>query len=352
MNKLLYVCYATSDFYARETGISLTGFFENNKDYEPDILFILDYGILPHNKELLDSIAHKYGKELKYIPAKEILATLQEDLNIKDFRGSLATYSRAFIDKIMPKYVDRLLYIDSDTVVTGSISELKDFEMMSQCMAGIFSPIYTKAIADGRLQLISGNSHYYGCGVVLFNLHNWRQQGCHDKIVKMLYNKKDLPCADQTLINNALPETCFKKLPLKYNYTSHIYSDRFERRLLRNCNCYSDQEITEAINTPAVTHYPGRPIDRPWFTDCSSRRRTEYLKYKALTPWKDVPLNPNPKTSNEFRATFSSFIHCLETKSSLMPILISLNTVRNFLGPVLRLFRIFPKLPQEGVESL
>lgn len=347
----LYACYATSDYYARETGISMIGFFENNPDYEPDEFFILDYGILNESKLKLDGIASRYGKKITYLPAKQILEDIQSKLSLKDFRGSLATYSRAFIDKILPEYVDRLFYIDSDTVVTGSISELKDFDMKIECMAGIYSTVYSKAIADGKWSLVSGNKHYYGCGVVLFNLHNWRERRCYDKIVEMMSIKKELPCADQTLINNALPETCFKKLPLKFNYTSHIFSETFERHFLKNSNCYTEDEIAEAVATPVVTHYPGRPIDRPWFAECTSRRKQEYLRYKTMSPWKDDNLTPNPKHSIGIRANFSSFIHALETKSSLYPILVCLNTIRGITGPLLRLAGIFPKLPQEGLET-
>lgn len=347
---ILYACYATSDYYARETGISMIGFFENNPDYEPDEFFILDYGIYDESKVKLDGIASRYGKKITYLPAKQILEDIQAKLNLKDFRGSLATYSRAFIDKIMPEYVNKLFYIDSDTVVTGSISELKSFDMPVECMAGIYSTTYSKATADGKLQLYSGNSHYYGCGIVLFNLHNWRERGCYDKIAAMLKVKKELPCADQTLINNALPETCFKKLPLKYNYTSHIFSATFERHYLENSKCYSNEEMAEAITNPVVTHYPGRPIDRPWYEKCTSRQRAQYFKYKPLSPWSNDALMKNPQSSNGFRNTFSSFIHGLETKSALYPLLVIINSVRSITGPLLRLAGIFPQLPKEGVE--
>ena len=40
----LYLCYSINDFFAREAGISMLGFFENNPDYEPEEVFFIDYG--------------------------------------------------------------------------------------------------------------------------------------------------------------------------------------------------------------------------------------------------------------------------------------------------------------------
>ena len=51
---MLYVCYSINDSYVPEAGISLTGFFESNPDYEPEEVFFLDYGIFPDNKQRLN----------------------------------------------------------------------------------------------------------------------------------------------------------------------------------------------------------------------------------------------------------------------------------------------------------
>ena len=52
---------------------------------------------------------------LFYLFVTRKLNTIKERLGIASFRSSLATYSRAFIDQIIPDNVCRLLYIDSDT---------------------------------------------------------------------------------------------------------------------------------------------------------------------------------------------------------------------------------------------
>lgn len=345
----LYVCYASSDYYARETGISLIGFLENNPDYKPDMVFILDYGILPPNRKHLDDIASRYGKVIDYIPAKQVLEKIQNSLQIADFRGSLATYSRAFIDMLMPNYVQRLLYIDSDTVVIGSVTKLNTFDMGNACMAGIISEVYSTNIKNGELALYSGNKAYYGCGIVLFDLLQWRALNCNERIIKMLNIKHIYPCADQTLINNSLPESCFCKLPRQYNYNTHIYSSKYELYLLKKGNWNTEIEIQETIINPIIVHYPGRPVDRPWYKGCTSRLKDYYFKYKKLSPWKDDDLYHIPKATS-FKQRYYLFIHCLETSNHAFYLLMAINFFRSHLGSILRRFRIINALSPEGIE--
>lgn len=351
-NVLMYACYASSDYYARETGISMIGFFENNPDYDPEEFFILDYGILPPNKEKLNDIAKKYGKYITYLPAKTILEDIQQKLNLRNFRGSLATYSRAFIDKIMPDYVDRLLYIDSDTVVVGSVSELKNFSMGDACMAGIVSEGFSTQMKNGDFTLYSGNNAYYGCGIVLFDIGNWRLHNCYEKIANMLTIKKNYPCADQTLINNALPETYFCRLPRKYNYNTHTLSEAMELKKLKIGGWYDEEEILDSIHNTVVVHYAGYPIYRPWYEGCISRRKDDYFKYKALSPWKNDPLCPieNVQNAKGLRKVFNSFVKKTETTSKYTFLLNIFKILRIIIGKPLRGLGIIPKLPNEGIE--
>ena len=68
----LYICYSVNGFFAREAGISLLSFLENNPGYEPEEVFFVDYGILPANRAKLDSIAARYGKRITYLNGRPV----------------------------------------------------------------------------------------------------------------------------------------------------------------------------------------------------------------------------------------------------------------------------------------
>ena len=296
----LYICYSINDFFAREAGISLIGFFENNPDYEPDEVFFLDYGIHPINKERLSGIASQYGRRISYLNAKAVTdGARQEFPHLKGWRGSMAPNAKPFVDQIFPPYVERLLFIDADTVVAGSLSELQRLDMGGAVMGAIPLNWTSNDIRKGRLELYSGNQVYFNSGVLLFNLVAWRRENCHQLIKDTLHKKKRLKWPDQTLLNNAIPQRLILSLPLKYNYVSHYFHPRQERGWLRIGHFYTNEEIEEAILHPVIIHYVGGwPNARPWYEQCASRCADSYFRYKVLSPWKDSPLFPPYKEPN------------------------------------------------------
>ena len=289
---MLYICYSINDFFAREAGISLIGFFENNPDYEPEEVFFLDYGIHPRNRERLDEIAARYGKRVTYLNAKPVTDVIKRQFSdLKGWRGSMAPNAKPFVDQIVPDYVDRLLFIDADTVVAGSVAELNSVDMNGKALGVVPVNLGVESIRKGHVRLVNGNQIYFNSGVLLFNLPVWRSENCRQMIIDTLNKKIDLEWPDQNLLNNAIPERIIQTLPLKFNYVSHYYHPRQELGWLRIGHYYSENEIAEAVNRPAIIHYIGGwVLARPWYEHCRSSKSAVYMRYKALSPWKDSPL--------------------------------------------------------------
>lgn len=342
MDNKMYICYASSDFYARETGISLLGLLDNNPGLATDKIFILDYGITDENKKKINNIVDNYDKKIEYLSAKSILENIQFELKLENFRGSLATYSRAFIDKLIPVYVKKLLYIDSDTVVTGDVTGLEFFDMGDCCMAGAAAVGFYDGRHSEELELISGNTCYYSCGIVLFDLNNWKKRDCFSMMADVLKKKDNYPYADQTLINNAIPEKWLKLLPIKYNYTSHIFNAKWRLRQMKQGNWYSEEEILECVQSPSIVHYPGNPLNRPWYKGCLSDQQDVYLKYRNLSPWKEdlfLDVEDYEKSIKGVSAKFNQWIHKQEMVSSSYSWLKFLWTFRSIFGKVYHFLR-------------
>lgn len=290
----LYICYSVNGFFAREAGISLLSFLENNPGYEPEEVFFVDYGILPANRAKLDSIAARYGKRITYLNGRPVTSEVKRQYpNYPAWKGSMAACIKPFIDKIMPEYVQRLLFIDADTIVAGSIRELQEMDMGDAVVAGTISDMMGHALKNHWYELYSGNTQYMGSGVLLFDLRNWRREDCYQKMVYVLQRKKNLRLPDQMLLNNAIPQRLMKVLPTKYNYTMSNYHPWQVYRWMRRYGILSEEECREAIDHPVIIHYlSGWELARPWHKGCRSHRKEEYYRYKALSPWKDDPLAP------------------------------------------------------------
>lgn len=275
----LYLCYSINDMFAREAGISLTGFFENNPEYRPEEVFILDYGIHPANKQRLDQVAGHYGKRITYLDARPVTTAVKKEFpHLKGWRGSMAPNAKCFVEQIFPGYVERLLFIDADTVVAGSVMDLERLDMGGAALGVVPGNTLSKTLI-------------FNSGVLLFDLTAWRREGCPGMIIDTLRTKESLPWPDQDLLNKAIPQNLLKPLPPKYNYYWHHHHPRQERKWMRIGNVYTEEEIEDAIRKPAIIHYLGGWVmGRPWYQECHSSHAGEYYRYKAISPWKDSPL--------------------------------------------------------------
>ena len=275
----LYLCYSINDFYAREAGISMLSFLENNPGYEPEEVFFLDYGISRQNRERLNEIATRYNRRTTYLDGRPMTTAVKREFpHLKSWRGTMAPNAKCFVDQIFPDYVERLLFLDADTVVTGSVMELQRMDMSGAALGVV--------PANTTLKRIVFNS-----GVLLFDLSAWRREGCHEMIISTLQKKIYLELPDQDLLNHAIPQRLLKPLSPKFNYCLHFFHPRQERTRMHIGNFYTEEEIEEAIHHPAIIHYlAGWIMARPWHEGCRSSRADDYLHYKALSPWKDMPL--------------------------------------------------------------
>ena len=289
---MLYLCYSINDFSIMEAGISLLSFLMNNPDYEPEEVFFVDYGIHPRNKERLGEITARYGKRITYLDGKSVTNEVKREFPyLGGWHGTMAPNAKPFMDKIVPGYVDRLLFVDADTLVTGSVGELQKLDMGGAALGAVPQGYDTAKIRCGWLKLCHGSDTYFNSGVLLYDLVVWRRENCHQMVRETLMQKRQFYSPDQTLLNNAMPARLLCRLPLKYNHLTHHIHPRQEPKYLASFGVYTKQEIDEAILHPVITHFTGGDHQaRPWHQGCWSYRKDVYLHYKALSPWKDTPL--------------------------------------------------------------
>ena len=353
---MLYLCYSINDFYAREAGISMLSFLDNNPDYEPQEVFFIDYGIHQRNRERLDEIAARYGKHVTYLDGRPVTDEVKRRFpNYSAWKGSMAACIKPFIDKVIPEYVERLLYIDADTIVAGSVAELAKMDMGEAIVAGTISNVESIKLQRHEYELYSGNHIYMGSGVLLFDLKNWRCENIYERMLDVLGKKKHFRLPDQMLINNAIPERLMKVLPQKFNYVHHFYHPWQEYYWMRQFRIYSKEECREAIDHPVIIHYlTGWTLARPWHEGCRSHRKEEYYHYKALSPWKDSPIYPSiqkmyPPKNSEERHSAWLIKQIMNPYPPLLAhlILIIDSYYRNFIN---KRHGIMPPHSEEGIE--
>lgn len=293
------IAYACNEAYMIHTIISLISLFENNTNIDRIVIYFIDMGISLKSQEELEDIVRKYHRELVIISFTD----WEDELPVKSTgRHIKSVYAKIFFGRI--KDIDRILYIDSDTVIVDGIQELWNTDMGIHAIAGVETINTFKA--RSKIEL-SQKDLVINDGIVLINLNLWRkyefEKRCIDFIRKW---KGDPPVLSEGTIN-AVCKGYIYKLSLRYNLTSaskDFTAKEIEK--ITGSQYYTQEEINFAVKNPCIIHYVTGFHNRPWNEDSTHPLKDEYLKYKGLSKWADNKLCKN-KMNKKIR--FVYYLH-------------------------------------------
>ena len=169
------VIYASDNNYAWLMGVSMVSLFENNRESKEINVYLFGDKISSENIDMLHQAAEQYGRKLEIIDVNKL--TLPEKLYSGRYPKS--AFSRLFAFDLLPKDIDRVLYLDCDIIVDGGIEELYNHAMEDKIIWAVkdcVSKAYKQKIG------IRGNDVYINTGVMLMNLEKMRQFPMEEKI--------------------------------------------------------------------------------------------------------------------------------------------------------------------------
>lgn len=303
--KKMNIAYSFDDGYAQHAGISIMSLLENNKDIEDIMFYIITASLTERNKEFINDLIYRYGRSVHYIDLETLTRNLQ--VNTAFNRSS---YGRIFLSDVVNE--DRIIYVDSDTVIAGSVAGLLDIDMNDILIAGVQDTVNRYYLTKINLP----DSHRYICvgGIIVMNLNLWREMNIIPKCIDfiMRYNGTP-PHNDQGTINKVC-EGYIKILPPCYNVMPPMFKFSVVelKSLFRMKQYYSQAEIDAALRNPVVVHYTDEFFNRPWFVNCTHPLKDLYLKYLSQSPWrmnelKFKEISKNCKIQN-FVYTHCSFL--------------------------------------------
>ena len=216
---------------------------------------------------------------------------------------SVETYYRFLIQSILPFY-DKVLYLDSDIIVSGDIAELYDTQLGDNLLAAVHDIDFlgNLNVKHGKrmqyAKTVLGMKHpydYFQAGVLLLNtaamrkrytIAQWLRYASDDRLI---YNDQDVlnvHCAGKVMY-----------LPWEWNVV-HDCANR-----VANVFSYAPNDVFDAYlasrNNPRIIHYAG--FVKPW-TDPDCDFASIYWRYARETPFyerllKRVALNGSPQNS-------------------------------------------------------
>lgn len=265
---MLNVVFASDDNYAPFLSISMFSLLKNNKNYFDKFnIFVLDDGISNENKSKINNITKDYSCDVSFIETKKLdemdfnVLGLERNLN----KSSLTTYARLFMSTLLPEDIDKVLYLDCDSLIVDSYKELWKLDISNYYCAGVLDGINTAA----KEKLGFGKEeNYINAGFLLVNLKKWRDEHVEEKFIEfMVENQHRFYQHDQGVLNNVFRDNILIVEP-KYNL--QIYFQTLSYDLARKFTCieteyYTKELVDECRENPVFLHFCGLNYDRPWY---------------------------------------------------------------------------------------
>ena len=178
------------------------------------------YPITSEEIELFKEAGRVYNKniEVTLIDSDPTFDKYKDLLISLDSNYTVYALLRLFLPeiKIIP---NKILYLDCDTMICGSLDELFSIDLEDYLMFGVRDYL-------GRIWMRWRSKNYFNSGVLLFNKKRLKEEKFLEKVLELLENKNYM-FGDQTPLNIICKENkgYFKFLPNKYNEQRNIKKD-------------------------------------------------------------------------------------------------------------------------------
>lgn len=286
------VIYQFNDKYVPYAGVSMTSLFNNNVNLDTINIYILGEGLSEISKTLLRKTAEKYGRTIFFPETKELLRQFNE-MGMIPYRGAYSVYLRLFFTWILRLEGKKVLYLDADTIVNGSLQPLLEYDLKGKSIGMVL-----ESIRDDYKTMIGmrHDSDYYNSGVILFDVNKWEQNNYCQKLVEHIQNVRSSYIGDQDFINIVCEgDVC--RLPMIYNfqplhgrYNAKEYFGVYKLRNSKMPNTieyYRADEIDSAKDNSVIFHCYRWLGEFPWDKGNLHPFKDIFDRYLYVSLWVD-----------------------------------------------------------------
>ena len=289
--KKLNILYTLDKAYLKYMLASLYSLAINNKDLDINVHIIYD-GFDKSSYELVEAAVNHFNNIDIFFYDFNNIRNIINDYNISTWRGKDIPNARLFFNEVI-NGVDNILYLDSDTLIAGSLSKLAQYDGTVNMVEDAMPAYYWKEL-DPTL------NKYYNSGVMYINTHEWENNKCEAKIVDVIKNYQEFTYPDQYIINIALRND-ISALPPEYNlFSADAYYNPFilSRHYSQNkINRYDYNMMKKAKENPIILHSTPFYYWHGWEENAIhpyNRYYVEYFKALGLDLDDDNGIKRNP----------------------------------------------------------
>lgn len=180
--------------------------------------------------------------------------------------------------------VDRLVYLDADTLVLAPLDHLAAVELDGAPLGAVRNVLADDARERVRA-LGADPDRYLNSGVLVMDLARMRAEGTARALARCLQERGDtLLWVDQDALNVVLGDR-WAELPARWNAQNSFWDwPDLAARVL------GSEQRADAVAHPAVLHFEGPWLCKPWHYLSAHEHTSRYREVLRRTPFGDVPL--------------------------------------------------------------
>ena len=273
LDSCINIVFSSDEEYAVPTYIAIYSLVKNYKGTRNLRIYILYKQRFPETcKTLLEDFVNEVKTtniSFKYIDMEENYS----DLEFRKKHIKTPTMYRLSIPNQIVE-AERCVYLDSDIVVEGDISELYDLDLIGMPIAGVKDAILAdkENVELCSLLGIPAMDQYINAGVLLMDLKAIRELHLDDVLVNKGKACKEYPYNDQDILNSVFYNRT-SLLPLRYN-VAIAYISRSQKM----------GEKSKEIRRSSIIHFinEGKPWSYPVSIGASYWWKYVWMQNKAI----------------------------------------------------------------------
>ena len=232
-NKVVDITYGTDPNYIVYTKTSIKSAIENKNPATIYNINILTYNLSKEQIKGFEQLKSD-NVNIKVIPVDLVKMTGMSLSEINNYKHKTNNIYKFILSEIFPNS-DKILYIDSDTIVLKDLTKLYNTSIKRSYLAAVpkvekigFERIRT---GDGKYKTVSTMKNYYDIAVILFNLDKFRKDNVKEKLISYKVKDEEGKYHVWWAFNEIIPKKNIKILPLIYGEYSRWSQEEYDSKM-------------------------------------------------------------------------------------------------------------------------
>lgn len=246
---------------------------------EPLVFHVLHLEDFPHaGRETLAQMVRKAGAHMEFHSAGSTVQRLPRT-------GGPLTWLRLLLPDLLGG-LDRILYLDGDTLVVDALRSLWEMPLDGAPLAAVRNVVEPRMREHVATLGVSDPKDIFNAGVLLMNLELMREENSFERVLEFAVDRDDalhLPWWDQDALNAVFCGR-WRELHPRWNAQNSFWMWRPWA-----VEVHGEERLREATSAPAILHFEGPGICKPWHYLSQHPWTEVYRKTLQSTPWAGTP---------------------------------------------------------------